>query len=56
LAVSSAGGAKRVAWSRIVALGIVLASKIIGPRWLVWLSLGLGLLDPWLCLSLGQRK
>jgi multidrug efflux pump subunit AcrB len=39
-----------------VILGIVLAFRSIRQRWLVWLSLGLGIALPLLCLWLGQRR
>jgi len=39
-----------------VLLGIVLAFRSIRRRWLVWASLGLGVLVPVLFLWLGQRR
>ena len=39
-----------------VLLGIVLAFRSIRQRWLVWASLGLGVLVPVLFLWLGQRR
>jgi hypothetical protein len=39
-----------------ITLGIVLALKTIRQRWLVWLSLGLGIFLPVLFLWLGQKK
>ena len=39
-----------------VVLGIVLAFRSLRQRWLVWLSLGLGILLPILFLLLGQRR
>ena len=39
-----------------VILGIVLAFRSIRQRWLVCLSLGLGIALPVLCLWLGQRR
>jgi hypothetical protein len=39
-----------------VILGIVLALRSIYQRWLVWLSLGLGIVFPMLLLWLGQRR
>ena len=39
-----------------VLLGIVLAFRSIRQRWLVWASLGLGVLVPVLVLWLGQKR
>ena len=39
-----------------VVLGVVLAFRSLRQRWLVWLSLGLGVLFPVLFLWLGQRR
>ena len=39
-----------------IVLGVILAFRSIRQRWLVWLSLGLGLLVPVLFLWLGQRR
>jgi len=39
-----------------VVLGIVLALRSLRQRWLVWLSLGLGIVFPVLLLWLGQRR
>lgn len=39
-----------------VLLGVVLAFKGLRDKWLVWLSLGLGLLVPIAVLWLGQRR
>ena len=39
-----------------IVLGVILAFRSIRQRWLVWLSLGLGLLVPMLFLWLGQRR
>ena len=38
-----------------VALGIFLAFRVLRHRWLIWLSLGLGVLVPIVALWLGQR-
>jgi hypothetical protein len=45
-----------VALTATVILGIVLAFRSIRQRWLVWLSLGLGIVFPMLLLWLGQRR
>lgn len=45
-----------VALSVTVVLGIILAFRSIRQRWLVWLSLGLGLAFPVFLLWLGQRR
>ena len=39
-----------------VVLGVVLAFRSIRQRWLVWLSLGLGIVLPIVFLLLGQRR
>src|SRR6185295_13660081 len=39
-----------------VVLGVILAFRSLRQRWLVWLSLGLGVLFPVVFLWLGQRK
>jgi hypothetical protein len=39
-----------------IVLGVILAFRSIRQRWMVWLSLGLGLLVPVLFLWLGQRR
>jgi hypothetical protein len=39
-----------------VALGVVLALKVLKARWLVWLTLVLGFVLPLLFLWLGQKK
>lgn len=39
-----------------VALGVVLALKVLKARWLVWLTLVLGFILPLLFLWLGQKK
>jgi len=48
--------AMAVALIATVVLGILLAFRSIRQRWLVWLSLGLGIALPVLCLWLGQRR
>ena len=48
--------AMAVALIATVVLGIVLAFRSIRRRWLVCLSLGLGIALPVLCLWLGQRR
>ena len=48
--------AMAVALIATVVLGIVLAFRSMRQRWLVWLSLGLGIVVPVLCLWLGQRR
>ena len=48
--------AMAVALIATVVLGIVLAFRSIRQRWLVCLSLGLGIALPVLCLWLGQRR
>jgi hypothetical protein len=45
-----------IALSTTIVLGIVLAFRSIRQRWLVWLSLGLGIAFPMLLLWLGQRR
>ena len=45
-----------VALSATVILGIILAFRSIRQRWLVWLSLGLGIAFPMLLLWLGQHR
>src|SRR6185295_18520581 len=45
-----------VALMATVVLGFVLAFRSIRQRWLVWLSIGLGIALPVLCLWLGQRR
>ena len=45
-----------VALMATVVIGILLAFRSIRQRWLVWLSLGLGIALPVLCLWLGQRR
>ena len=45
-----------IAMSTTIVLGIVLAFRSIRQRWLVWLSLGLGIAFPMLLLWLGQRR
>ena len=44
-----------VALMASIVLGLILALRTLRPSWLVWLSLGLGILAPVLCLWLGQR-
>lgn len=39
-----------------VVLGVILAFRSIRQRWLVWLSLGLGIVLPIVFLLLGQRR
>jgi len=48
--------AMAVAMIATVVLGIVLAFRSLRQRWLVWLSLGLGIALPVLCLWIGQRR
>ena len=48
--------AMAIALIATVVLGILLAFRSIRQRWLVWLSLGLGIALPVLCLWLGQRR
>lgn len=45
-----------IALTVTVILGIVLAFRSIRQRWLVWLSLGMGIVFPMLLLWLGQRR
>jgi|SRR5947209_20327490 len=44
-----------VALMATIVLGVLLALRTLRPAWLVWLSLGLGILAPLVCLWLGQR-
>ena len=39
-----------------IVLGVVLAFRTLRQRWMVWLSLGLGIAVPILFLWLGQRR
>ena len=45
-----------VALIATVVLGLILAFRSLRQRWPVWLSLGLGIALPVLCLWLGQRR
>lgn len=45
-----------IALMATVVLGLVLAFRILRPRWPVWLALGLGVLVPVLFLWLGQHR
>jgi hypothetical protein len=39
-----------------VVLGVILAFRVLRQKWVVWLSLGLGVVVPMLVLWLGQRR
>lgn len=45
-----------IALTATIILGIVLAFRSLRQRWLVWFSLGLGIVFPMLLLWLGQRR